>query len=134
MAGLECVVGLYFPTENPRAHAPRARDFHMRKLCLSIVLTLAMPAMAQAADVNVKRGKEIAYTCLGCHGITGYKNAYPNYHIPRIAGQTDQYLLNALKDYKAGKRKHATMQAQAASFSDEDLANLAAYLSSIKTK
>lgn len=106
----------------------------MRKLCLAIVLTLAMPAMAQAADVNVKRGKEIAFTCLGCHGITGYKNAYPNYHIPRIAGQTDQYLLNALKDYKAGKRKHATMQAQAASFSDEDLANLAAYLSSIKTK
>ena len=132
MAGLECAVGLYFPTEYPRAYAPRARDFHMRKLCLSIVLTLAMPAMAQAADV--KRGKEIAYTCLGCHGITGYKNAYPNYHIPRIAGQTDQYLLNALKDYKAGKRKHATMQAQAASFSDEDLANLAAYLSSIKTK
>ncbi|QIK81464.1 cytochrome c [Lysobacter sp. HDW10] len=106
----------------------------MRKLCFAICLTLAIPTMAQAADVNLQRGKEISYTCHGCHGITGYKNAYPSYHIPRIAGQTDQYLLNALKDYKAGKRKHATMQAQAASFSDEDLANLAAYLSSIKTK
>ena len=104
----------------------------MRKLCLAIVLTLAMPAMAQAADVNVKRGKEIAFTCLGCHGITGYKNAYPNYHVPRIGGQSQQYLVNALTEYKKGTRKHPTMQAQATSFSDEDIAAIAAYLSSLK--
>jgi cytochrome c553 len=77
-------------------------------------------------------GKQLTYTCQGCHGITGYKNAYPSYHVPRLAGQSEQYLLNALGEYKKGARKHPTMQAQAQSFSDQDIANIAAYLSSLK--
>jgi len=105
---------------------------------VALAALLALPALGQAADAPVKgdpaKGKDLAYTCQGCHGITGYKNAYPNYHVPMIAGQSEQYLHNALMDYKAGKRKHPTMQAQAQSFSDQDLANLAAYLSSLKTK
>ena len=108
----------------------------------ALVAFLALPALGQAADAapatapkgEAAKGKDLAYTCQGCHGITGYKNAYPNYHVPMIAGQSEQYLHNALMDYKAGKRKHPTMQAQAQSFSDQDLANLAAYLSSLKTK
>ncbi len=115
----------------------------MRKPLLTKVALaafLVLPAMVQAADApaapkgDAAKGKDLAYTCQGCHGITGYKNAYPNYHVPKIAGQSEQYLHNALMDYKAGKRKHPTMQAQAQSFSDQDLANLAAYLSSLKTK
>ena len=62
---------------------------------------------------SAERGKELTYTCQGCHGVTGYKNAYPNYHVPRIGGQSPQYLVNALTEYKEGKRKHPTMQAQA---------------------
>lgn len=104
----------------------------------TLAVLLVLPALGQAADAPVKgvaaKGKDLAYTCQGCHGITGYKNAYPNYHVPMIAGQSEQYLHNALMDYKAGKRKHPTMNAQAQSFSDQDLANLAAYLSSLKTK
>ena len=64
--------------------------------------------------------------------MTGYKNAYPNYHVPRIGGQSRQYLVNALTEYKKGKRKHPTMQAQAMSFSDEDIAAIAAYLAARK--
>ena len=90
------------------------------------------PAAAAPAKGDAAAGKQLTYTCQGCHGVTGYKNAYPNYHVPRIGGQSEQYLLNALTEYKKGSRKHPTMQAQAQSFSDQDIANIAAYLSTLK--
>jgi len=90
------------------------------------------PAAAAPAKGDAVAGKQLTYTCQGCHGVTGYKNAYPNYHVPRIGGQSEQYLLNALTEYKKGSRKHPTMQAQAQSFSDQDIANIAAYLSTLK--
>lgn len=97
--------------------------------------TPAAPAAAPAAAPvkgDAARGRELVYTCKGCHGVTGYKNAYPNYHVPRIAGQNQQYLINALTGYRQGTRKHPTMQAQAQSFSEQDIADIAAYISSLK--
>jgi cytochrome c553 len=88
------------------------------------------PAAALAGDAT--RGKGLTYTCRGCHGVTGYKNAYPSYHVPKLGGQSDVYLRNALMEYRGAKRKHPTMQAQAESFSEQDIADIAAYLSSIK--
>jgi cytochrome c553 len=94
------------------------------------------PAAAPAATAAIKgdaaMGKQLTYTCQGCHGVTGYKNAYPSYHVPKIGGQSTQYLVNALTEYKKGTRKHPTMQAQAQSFSDQDIANIAAFLSTVK--
>lgn len=90
------------------------------------------PSAPAALTPNLQAGKQLSYTCQGCHGVTGYKNAYPNYHVPRIGGQASEYLVQALTEYKAGKRKHPTMQAQAQSFSDQDIVDLAAYLSSLK--
>lgn len=81
---------------------------------------------------DAAKGKTLAYTCQGCHGITGYKNAYPSFHVPRIGGQSAEYLTQALTEYREGKRKHPTMQAQAQSFSAQDIADLSAYLSSLK--
>jgi cytochrome c553 len=49
-----------------------------------------------------------------------------------IGGQSETYLRNALTEYRTGKRKHPTMQAQAESFSEQDIADIAAYLSSLK--
>ena len=94
----------------------------------------AEPAAAApvAAKGDAKRGLQLTYTCQGCHGVTGYKNAYPNYHVPKIGGQSEVYLVNALTEYRQGKRKHPTMQAQAESFSVQDIADIAAYLSSLK--
>ncbi|WP_133501123.1 c-type cytochrome [Cognatilysobacter terrigena] len=89
-------------------------------------------AAAPAAKGDAARGRELVFTCKGCHGVTGYKNAYPNYHVPRIAGQNPTYLINALTGYKQGTRKHPTMQAQAQSFSEQDIADIAAYISSLK--
>lgn len=93
----------------------------------------AATAAAPAAPIgSAERGKQLTFTCQGCHGVTGYKNAYPNYHVPRIGGQSAVYLTNALTEYKKGARKHPTMQAQAQSFSEQDIADIAAYLSELK--
>lgn len=76
-------------------------------------------------------GRQLTYTCQGCHGIVGYRNVYPTYHVPRIGGQSVVYLTNALTEYRKGTRKHPTMQAQAQSFSDQDIADIAAFLSEL---
>ena len=90
----------------------------------------AAPATPAAGDAT--RGKGLTYTCRGCHGIEGYKNAYPSYKVPKIGGQSQAYLNAALTEYRNGNRKHPTMQAQAQSFSEQDIADIAAYLSSLK--
>ncbi len=93
----------------------------------------AAPAPVAAVPVgNAQTGRTLAYTCQGCHGVTGYKNAYPSFHVPRIGGQSAEYLTQALTEYKKGNRKHPTMQAQAQSFSDQDIADISAYLSTVK--
>jgi cytochrome c553 len=68
-----------------------------------------------------------ADTCLGCHGIKNYKNVYPTYAVPKICGQNAQYLLDALNGYANGDRPHETMHAQAATLSEEDRQDIAAF-------
>jgi len=106
------------------------------KTSLFLLAGLFIAANSQAADLkgNLKAGKTLAYTCSGCHGIAEYKNAYPSYRVPKIAGQHKKYLLVALNAYKKGERNHPTMKAQASSYSDQDIADIAAYLSSLKSK
>ena len=89
-----------------------------------IALVLAAPAYAAGDAV---KGKVKAITCMGCHGIPGYHNAYPNYPVPRVGGQHPEYTVIALKAYKSGQRGHKTMQAQAASLSEQDMQDIAAY-------
>ena len=105
-------------------------------LIAAAVLLLPLLVQAQSATAPVQgsaeRGKALTYTCQGCHGVSGYKNAYPNYHVPYIGGQSQRYLINALTAYGKGTRKHPTMQAQAQSFSEQDIADIAAYLSGLK--
>ncbi|MEO7478652.1 MAG: cytochrome c [Lysobacteraceae bacterium] len=96
-------------------------------------LVLALASLAAAAKGDPVEGKKLVYTCTGCHGIPEYKNAYPNYHVPKLGGQNEQYLINALTEYKKGERAHPTMRAQAESFSAQDIENIAAYLSSVGT-
>lgn len=81
-----------------------------------------------------KNGRILVYTCNGCHGVPGTNNAYPQYPVPKIAGQNAQYIINALHEYKSGDRTHPTMMAQAQSLSDQEIEDIAAYLSSISPK
>lgn len=76
---------------------------------------------------NADRGREISYTCLGCHGVPGYKNAYPNYSVPKLEGQHPEYIVIALQAYRSGERSHVTMHSQASTLSDQDMQDIAAY-------
>jgi len=88
-------------------------------------LSLAHSARA-AGDPTL--GQKKFYTCYGCHGIENYKNAYPDYSVPKLRHQSAEYIVAALQEYRAGERPHPTMHAQAWSLSDADIADIAAYL------
>ena len=90
-------------------------------------------AAADAADAEAGRNK--AAMCQGCHGIDGYRMAFPEvYSVPRLGGQHQAYIVKALQAYKSGTRTNPTMRAIAASLSDKDMANLAAYYGSPDVK
>jgi len=117
----------------------------VRAALLAVIVSALLPAAAlaqQAAPApspqasaapsptpsgDPRRGKELSYTCLGCHGIDGYKNAYPMYSVPRLVGQHPEYLVAALQGYKSGDRAHLTMHSQASELSEQDIADVAAY-------
>ena len=88
----------------------------------------SLPAAAQAPAGNAEAAKNKISMCIGCHGIAAYKTAYPDvYHVPKIGGQTPQYIVIALKAYKSGERGHPSMKGIAASLTEQDMADLAAY-------
>jgi cytochrome c553 len=97
---------------------------HLLTLVASAVLAAAPAiAFAQAKKETVNTAQ-----CIGCHGIPGYKTAFPEvYHVPKITGQQQAYIVNALKAYKSGERSHPSMRGIAASLTDEDMAALAAH-------
>ena len=92
-----------------------------------VTLAFTLAGAVQAAG-DAQRGKQIGYTCLGCHGIENYKNVYPTYNVPKLVGQHPEYLVAALKAYRSKQRSHGTMYAQASSLSDQDMEDVAAYL------
>ena len=92
----------------------------------STVLTCLSLGAHAAGDPA--KGEMKFYTCYGCHGIANYRNAYPDYSVPKLRHQNAEYLVAALQEYRDGTRPHATMHAQAASLSDQDIADIAAYL------
>lgn len=94
-----------------------------------IALTAALTCSSAYAEGDAAAGKIKAYTCYGCHGIPNYNNVYPSYHVPKLGGQHPEYIIAALKAYKNGDRPHKTMHAQATTLSDQDMADIAAYLS-----
>ena len=107
----------------------------MKKRILSLSVAAALALGAHAAAAQEKKAAAAAdpqqanvAMCVGCHGIPGYKTAYPEvYHVPKIAGQSPTYIVNALKAYKAGERSHPSMRGIAASLSEEEMKQLADY-------
>jgi cytochrome c553 len=88
----------------------------------------AVQAQAPAPTGSADAAKSKNSMCIGCHGIPGYKTAFPEvHHVPLIAGQHPQYIVKALQAYKAGERTHPSMTGIARSLSDQDMADLAAY-------
>jgi len=96
-------------------------------LATASLLTATAHAQETKPGDPVAAQKKIAM-CIGCHGIVGYQSSFPEIHrVPMISGQSAKYIVAALNGYKKGERKHPTMRGIAASLSDQDIADVAAY-------
>jgi cytochrome c553 len=99
----------------------------------NVLATASLMAVAFAAHAqgDVQAGQKKAEMCIGCHGIPGYQNSFPEIHkVPKISGQTGAYIVASLNAYKKGERKHPSMRGIAGSLSDQDMADLAAFYES----
>lgn len=101
-----------------------------RSALTAALIVLAAAATGAEAAGDPQKGSELATTCMGCHGIAGYRNAYPSYRVPMLGGQKADYIVAALQAYRNKTRPHPTMQAQAGSLSDGDMQDLAAFFTS----
>lgn len=108
------------------------------KKYFSMAAALSLFAAAgglHAASGDPVAGKKKTTMCSGCHGIGGYKTAFPEvYSVPKIGGQHAAYIVKALQEYKSGARSHPSMKAIAADLSDQDMADLAAYYATDSVK
>jgi cytochrome c553 len=107
-------------------------DSMMRTILLATALAAVLaapPSVAEGPSAgDAAKGREKTQMCQGCHGIEGWRTAYPQvYRVPKIGGQHEGYVVKALQEYKSGERTHPSMRAIAASLSDQDMADLAAY-------
>jgi len=97
---------------------------------LTLLLALAGVSTVSQAQGDPAKGEAKAAMCIGCHGIIGYQATFPEVHkVPMISGQTDKYIAASLVAYQKGDRKHPTMRGIAASLTEQDIADLAAYYS-----
>ncbi|MDJ0813837.1 MAG: c-type cytochrome [Woeseiaceae bacterium] len=100
------------------------------KTKIAFVAAVLLLSGSAAAEGDAAAGAAIGYSCLGCHGIEGYRNAYPSFRVPKLGGQKATYLEIALRGYRDGMREHPTMVAQSASLTDQQIADVAAFLAS----
>ena len=100
---------------------------NMMRVLLSVATILLTISVAQAAG-DPAAGKAKAAACAACHGANG-QGVPPN---PALVGRSEDDMLQAMKDYKSGKRANAVMKGMTAGLSDQDMANLAAYYASLK--
>ena len=91
----------------------------LRLLAAGAALLAAAPAWAGDAATPEK-----VTVCAACHGADG-KATQPIY--PHLAGQYANYLEHALREYRSGARKNPVMGAQAATLTDAEIRQLAAY-------
>ncbi len=102
---------------------------YVTRTVIAAVVLAFFAGSAIAADAE--KGRKLAYACMGCHGIEHYKNAYPKYSVPKLGGQSAEYIVMALAQYDAKTRWHPTMQGYAATLTAEDREDLAAYFDSL---
>jgi cytochrome c553 len=100
----------------------------LHRLLIPLALALVVNS-ALAADAEV--GRQKAQLCAACHGPMGLA-AMPN--TPNLAGQPELYLVEQLKAYRSGKRVHDQMSFIAKPLSDDDIANLSAWYSSLQVQ
>ncbi|MGB0713169.1 MAG: c-type cytochrome [Gammaproteobacteria bacterium] len=103
----------------------------MKSVIFSLMAASVLAMGSAHAGGDAEAGKAKSATCAGCHGANGVA-VIPMY--PTLAGQWEDYLYEALKQYKAGKRTNPIMAGMVAPLSDEDMRNLAAFYASQESK
>jgi len=102
----------------------------LKLLTLNLIILVAFFS-TQAMAQDAKRGQTLYKTCVQCHGEDGMGNV--EQQAPRIAGQFDWYIISSIEMFKAGKeRKNPKMLPFIKNLSNQDIADLAAYVSSMK--
>lgn len=100
-------------------------------LASATLVAVALSAQAQTIKGDAQAGQKKAEMCIGCHGIPGYQNSFPEIHkVPKISGQTGAYIVASLNAYKKGERRHPSMRGIAGSLTDQDMADLGAFYES----
>lgn len=97
----------------------------VKKVMLAILAPMLYAASAAALAGDAEAGKAKYSTCAACHGQAGVSTV-PN--APNLAGRDAVYIAEALKAFRSGSRPATVMQGMAAGLSDEDIANLGAYI------
>ncbi len=98
-------------------------------LLLAMGMLLAFAGVSQA-EGDAAAAKDKLSMCEGCHGIPGYRTAFPSaYSVPKLGGQHAEYIVKALEGYKNGTRSHPTMTGLAKTLSEQDFKDFAAYYS-----
>jgi len=101
----------------------------MSRMLATLSVAFIALSMVPAAAADAAAGRKKAAACQTCHGIDGVARVPI---APHIAGESQVYLQTQLKAFKAGKRQHEIMSVVASQLSEEDIADLAAWYSSIK--
>jgi cytochrome c553 len=91
----------------------------------AVTIGLALAGLLASGTTLAGERPAAVETCLGCHAIKGYKNAYPTYHVPKLGGQHAQYIVDALRAYANGDRPHSTMHANAVTLTEEEIQAIA---------
>jgi cytochrome c553 len=102
------------------------------RVLLAASLLLGSLSVATEPGGSIAAGREKYAQCASCHGADGRSIVIPQY--PKIGGQSAEYLVNALKAYRDGRRQGTyaeIMKAVAEQLSDSDIDNLAAYIESL---
>jgi cytochrome c553 len=102
----------------------------MKRMLLSAGIAAMLGIGGAQAAGDAGAGKARAAACAGCHGANG-EGVGPN---PALAGKSEAMLVQAMNDYKSGKRDNAVMKGMSSALADGDIANLAAYYASLKAK
>ncbi len=100
----------------------------MKNLVSALVLSMAVLASGAVVAGDAAAGKAKSATCAGCHGPAGV-SANPLW--PNLAGQKEAYLAKQIKAFREGTRTDPMMSPMAKPLTDDDIANLAAYFSSL---
>lgn len=100
------------------------------RVTLAALVLATMIVLPAAAQAQVTRGQMMATSCFACHGTDGYSSG----DMPAIDGMAEEEIIKAMKGYREGLRAATIMDRHAKGYSDEEIVEMARYLSQLGKK